>query len=620
MSDTTDLTLNSNVECLIFIDTFRIAWFHPWKYQSTPEIWASLYRDLFQSFMEMPSSNRLIPLSLVQLWRKICLNHQRIGNFPIVSFLIFLSVSSLFVFTSFFVKAGFLSKMIWTLGIGNSILLIRLIFLYFKTRDRASGLLREYLRTYDVNGQLGTQGEIQDELKNLLKVWVPDPGRTPRVLLISDDWDRCPPEWLLPGLDALRALLEDNDIHRRIVVLAAMDEKILFRAIIKKYSHLDADTNQEKLAREYLDKLFLFGVRLPDLNKVEQIEIMGNIIAATMPEPVAAKTSAARAASSLMTRFTEAAHTSDTAVKTALKAAEKLPLPESKAVDHPFEPTTREPLPFDEMGYRRFLEPISDIPKLPTWSEELQDSKDDLERINRAGPEVETAKNKALEIIRDTEQKLISWHETRRKLQMQALPALKVLDSLVHSSLRTREAEQVAKTFVSALRSLSETWEAQEKVESHCQDLVVNARRHCLDVLDLQATVFQKTHPPVDLLEQQCLLTLAENLPNGTPRQLRILFFRYLFAKRLAYRVEKVVRPDEENFRILSALLMFRMTPEENGELLARVEHWANGVETIPSDWNPAAEISARTGLTISHCDRETMMGLLRLAQMASPY
>ncbi len=79
--------------------------------------------------------------------------------------------------------------------------------------------------------------------------------------------DRCNSHKLISIIGALRTILENPKIQERLVVICSVDESKLMKAYemeLKRNGYDDVETEQYK--REQLDKLFIFGVKLPQLD------------------------------------------------------------------------------------------------------------------------------------------------------------------------------------------------------------------------------------------------------------------------------------------------------------------------------------------------------------------
>ncbi|WP_353571239.1 P-loop NTPase fold protein [Candidatus Albibeggiatoa sp. nov. BB20] len=138
--------------------------------------------------------------------------------------------------------------------------------------------MKKFLSQRSFQDVLGIQAEIFKELRLLLEAWIPDPKNSKkRILLIIDDIDRCSENKIIEIIDALRVMLDDDEIHKRLVIIACIDEIILERAIYLKYSHLaqhsEKSADMDKLITEYIDKLFLIAIKLPELTEAEKEEL-----------------------------------------------------------------------------------------------------------------------------------------------------------------------------------------------------------------------------------------------------------------------------------------------------------------------------------------------------------
>ena len=93
--------------------------------------------------------------------------------------------------------------------------------------------------------------------------------------MFIDDLDRCSEQRIIQVIDALRVMLDDDELIERIVVLVAVDEILLERAIEHKYQDFKIpDDSTKNVVKEYMDKLFIGGVKLPKLSDEEQAVIL----------------------------------------------------------------------------------------------------------------------------------------------------------------------------------------------------------------------------------------------------------------------------------------------------------------------------------------------------------
>ena len=257
--------------------------FHAWKYQDTPATWAYLYEVCADTYFAVSDGPRL--------FLRLKLNAYRMGYKILFNFLIYLTVS----FISHHLLLLFLEKTLityfLTYGLG---LPISILHLYYSFKPEAIELFHDFTSKVSFKNYLGIQAEIQKELKFLFKAWIGSKKVNKRkVVLVVDDIDRCEESKIMQIIDSLRVMLEDKTIFDRVVVIAAIDEEVLKRAIRWKYAStlnaqfvndkLEANKFQtivddknailEGLVREYMDKLFVCGIRLGMLGEAEIREI-----------------------------------------------------------------------------------------------------------------------------------------------------------------------------------------------------------------------------------------------------------------------------------------------------------------------------------------------------------
>ena len=268
--------------------------FNAWKYQDSNAIWAYIYESLQNEYFAL--ANDKWYRKLVLTWK---LNLARKGRKEPVLLLLFFVTSLTF---SFFIpsewKVQFITFLVLNLGIFS---IIKTILLYRKYAPQFKQVYKDYSKRTNFSNELGIQAEIQNEIKILLKTWFNLKTNAikngwllryfwkrdyKRIIFFIDDLDRCDEKKIIQVIDSLRVMLEDEEIVEKIIIVGAIDESILKTAIEWKYRDLlefqDKSNSQphhrtlEITTREYMDKLFIGGIKLPALNAKEQHSILEN--------------------------------------------------------------------------------------------------------------------------------------------------------------------------------------------------------------------------------------------------------------------------------------------------------------------------------------------------------
>lgn len=265
--------------------------YHAWKYQETPASWAYLYELLAK---EYENKTKGLCNLIAYYYRIIKLNHKRIGISPLIKFII----------------AVFATIMIWLLTYKKldkfyTLVIVPItalgLFAFLKQfkkdySTKAIELIKKYTTRHSFKDTMGIQADIQEELITLLKVWLPE-KRTPKrkILLVVEDMDRCTEDRIIQIIDALRVMLDDDEISKRLIILTAIDERILKSAIRTKYTSLISESNHSnkssekdeaeidkidinELISEYLDKLFISAIKLGSLTALQMQEFLSSLL------------------------------------------------------------------------------------------------------------------------------------------------------------------------------------------------------------------------------------------------------------------------------------------------------------------------------------------------------
>lgn len=275
-------------------EKFKTVAFHAWRYQDTPAIWAYLYETLASHYYYNKDGflNELLG-NIVNPFRALKLNFYRditqvlFGAASLVLFIV-----NLLLFPAL-TKNGSIGAQIdqyltpetgFAFPIGafaTLAFLISVITAVYKFRKnpiarKATSFMSKYGKRTSFKQHLGLQHEMQEELVYLLRAWIGDSDK--KVVLFIDDIDRCSYSKIIDIVDSIRVMLNNHEIQKRIIVIAAIDERILFRAIFKKYEPFIEATHLNNLCIEYFDKLFIAGIKLNPLDESMKEEMISGFL------------------------------------------------------------------------------------------------------------------------------------------------------------------------------------------------------------------------------------------------------------------------------------------------------------------------------------------------------
>lgn len=300
---------------------FHFVRFHAWKYQNTPAIWAYLYEVLLNNYVstylrswryDLLLKLLFSFLTVLILWLGLVCFNPVFLDIKYILIIPFLSLSFLLPRIGKIAKVNYFRKGWLSFSWNILIVLVALGWsFYFSLPERigilwdiltwsskgvALGLsllkissflslankpLKQFLSNFSsipsFQHVLGFQSEIQRELIAILKAQA---SNSKRLLLFIDDLDRCSENRMIEIVDALRVMLEDPEIIKRMIVLVAVDETKLKKAVRSKYKELYDKGNGDlkRLEMEYLDKLFISGIKLGALSQDDRIEFFKKII------------------------------------------------------------------------------------------------------------------------------------------------------------------------------------------------------------------------------------------------------------------------------------------------------------------------------------------------------
>lgn len=254
--------------------------FHAWKYQQTPAIWAYLYETLASRYYKEIKGSWWARARLLigNRYRAIRLNTERDFEQVLLSIL---GIAGLVISATLGLLAPSFCLPNWLiLGLPGLSALSLGGGLYKMIRDplskKGKSFVEKYSKRPTYNKEMGIQHEIQEELRHLLKVWHKQSKK--KFVLFVDDIDRCSHERIITIVDSIRVILNDAAIRQHIIVIAAIDEHILYNAIQMKYEPFVKDTTMlKRITMEYFDKLFIAGIRLSALSNDQKKAVLKGI-------------------------------------------------------------------------------------------------------------------------------------------------------------------------------------------------------------------------------------------------------------------------------------------------------------------------------------------------------
>lgn len=256
---------------------YRFIEFHAWKYQETPAVWAYLYEKFADEYYSRWS--KFYPFYTIinwfqSFWLSLFRNPGTVSLFA-------LSLLATFAGLQFNLVDFNNPELIdWT---ASSLVSITGLIAGYKTFSKPlaaqAGTFLSFLGRKHFRSHLGVQHEAQEELRILLKAWywLYPKKEKKNIVLFIDDIDRCDEKKIIQIVDCIRVMLNEPEIQKNLIVIAAIDERILCQAIRKKYLgfvETQSVDEIEHLTAEYLDKLFIAGIKLGKLTNDEKLVIL----------------------------------------------------------------------------------------------------------------------------------------------------------------------------------------------------------------------------------------------------------------------------------------------------------------------------------------------------------
>lgn len=245
---------------------YKIVEFNAWKYQDTPALWAYLYETVYKSASLCAKFKNYIFQTILT---------KNVGIYLIVlilGWLIGLCVAVLSNDSSrlFLASAKIPATAIYIFS--------GIAYLFIERPASARNIIRKYTSRKSYKNHLGIQNEIELNLQKLLQSIILRAKKS-RMVLYVDDIDRCGYSKMNSLIESLRTILENPKIQKRLIVICSIDEKKLLKSYSQEQvAHGFTPEEALQLSREQLDKLFLFGIKLANLDLTQMLSYLKMLI------------------------------------------------------------------------------------------------------------------------------------------------------------------------------------------------------------------------------------------------------------------------------------------------------------------------------------------------------
>lgn len=253
--------------------SYKTVEFNAWKYQDTPSLWAYLYETLYHS---------------MSIWQKLWLFIKSLFTLKdlIICFIVFSLFWLLYGVIEPTVDLERVTRIINAVKI-PAIIISSLSLLLYKLIENpisAIKIIRKYVARKSYSDVLGLQNEIEKDLECLIKTMVTNEDK---ILLFVDDIDRCSIEKMIKVIESLRIILENKEIQQRVIVLCSVDSNKLIKGYCCQHKELYRnETELVEIAREQLDKLFVFSIGLPPLDNTQYGEYLKSLVSQNQDDVV----------------------------------------------------------------------------------------------------------------------------------------------------------------------------------------------------------------------------------------------------------------------------------------------------------------------------------------------
>ncbi len=234
--------------------------FNAWEYEQTDNIRAGLAQEVVNGLLKDVNWLRKLFFAFHNAWQQ----HRWAFGWSLfgMSMVVLSSLGLLLGGDGLFTKDNAVTGSF--VGVGAAAMISFVLFHVWKTARNIlehplANQLQTYLKLPSYGEHLGLVPVIKEQISSMCKYRLGQVHNS-RLLVVVDDLDRCSPECITETLDAVRLVMNlDN-----VVVLIAIDDRVAFRAVADHYERLsDNSRPSAAIARDYLGKIIQLPINLP---------------------------------------------------------------------------------------------------------------------------------------------------------------------------------------------------------------------------------------------------------------------------------------------------------------------------------------------------------------------
>lgn len=247
-------------------ESYETLEFSAWKYNDTPATWVYFYEILANKIHGKPEMLKPFKVFIFKLIDSPIQTLFYVFLFVLLPVLFFIYIFK----NPDLISGNFELANGVALKIGTSVTYL-VFFIYYFTKIYSINVnnIFKQMQQNKFSQVLGMQAEIEKHLKILLRNY------KKKLIVFVDDLDRCDEDKILSIIHALRIIIENKEISSKIIIITAVDETILKDVIKNRYKDLQV-RNLDLMVKEYMEKLFVFSIKLPALNESQLINIANN--------------------------------------------------------------------------------------------------------------------------------------------------------------------------------------------------------------------------------------------------------------------------------------------------------------------------------------------------------